>query len=469
MTLKISKNNAAVAAVAVVLMAVTACVAAGPFGLGQAMAITLAMAVACAVPLGVYGSRPWATRGGLWLLLAVCAVVAWCGIADVWSWTIGSGAPISHPKLYADDHHYYEWALRHYDGSGEPLEVMFPGFPLLMVGLWHLFGVSVVWPVAMNVSFTLLAMVAAAATAHRMLGSRVAVGGAMAAVVTIALSAVLTFFISQGIRIQKEAIVYLAIALTGYSLAGLRDCRLTRRDAAIFALACVMLAFGRTTYLYFVALGVGMMAMTDLRRLWRPALLLGAVVLVLFVVGNHFAYYSIERHAMIVHGGDEMRAYYVADGAQRPYLNIIGNYFNYPVVKRVAMLPITMGVQFVIPLPWFQPGAGMSVDTLLPRMGYGWYAVGALAIFYFVAVSWRRRDCLGWWAWWLAASYAVIAYITAGSINRYILPFEPLMAVLATYVLCRAVEGRQRRALIWWCCGFALVLGAALCLCRVLS
>ncbi len=459
------KNHAPLAAVAAVLMAVTVVVSARAFDMADAMGITLAMAVACALPMCLYGSRQWSTRGGLWLLLVVGTAVSWCAIANVWDWTLGAGGTLAHPCLYADDHHYYEWALCRYDGSGEPLAVMFPGFPLLMVGLWRMFGLSVVWPVAMNVSFTLLAMVIAGGTARRMLSGRVQVSGQSVAVLTMALVALLTFFISQGIRVQKEALVYLAMSLVGYSLAGMRDRRVSKADAALFALACVMLAFGRTTYLYFVMLGVGMMALTDVRRLWRPALLLGGVALVLFVVGNHFAYYSIERHALIINGGDEMRAYYVADGAQRPYLNVIGNYFNYPVLRRVAMLPLTMGVQFMIPLPWLHHGVAASVDTLLPRLGYGWYAVGALAIFYFVAVSWNRRQCLGWWPWWLAVSYAVIAYITAGSVNRYILPFEPMMAVLAAYVLCRAADGCQRRALLAWLVGFAVVVAAALCVC----
>ncbi len=453
------------AAVAMALMVVTATASAKVFGMDDGLRITLAMTVACVVPLVAYGSRRWATRGGLWLMLAVGTVVAWCGIADVWSWTLGSGAPLAHPQLFADDRHYYEWALYHFDGSGEPLDVMFPGFPLLMVGLWRLFGVSVAWPVAMNVSFTLLAMVVAAATARRMLTGKVSTSGQTVAVLTMATTGLLSFFISQGIRIQKEAIVYLAIVLVGYSLAGLRDCHLTRRDTAIFIVACVMLAFGRTTYLYFVMLGVGMMAMTDVRRLWRPALTMGTVAILLFVVGNHFAYYSIERHVVIVNGGNAMRECYVADGAQQPYLNLIGDYFNYPILKRLLMLPLTMGVQFMIPLPWLHPGVAVSIDTLLPRLGYGWYAVGAMAIFYFFAVSWRRRDCLGWWPWWLAASYAVIAYITAGSVNRYILPFEPLMAVLATYVLCRAADGCQRKALVAWLVGFAVVIAVALGVC----
>ncbi len=450
------------AAVAVAAGLTAAC---AQFGLADGCKITLAMTVACALPMWTYASRSWATRCGMWTLLAISVVVAGCSIYNIWDWTLHSGGTLAHPVLRADDSHYYEWALYHFDGSGQNLPVMFPGLPVLMMGLWSLLGVSVVWPMAMNAAFVLAAVVTAGAVARRMLDGRVSASGPTVAVVAMAMTGVLAYFVSQGIRIQKEAMVYLSIGMVGYALAGLRrGDRFTGADWWAFALACVILAFGRTTYLYFVIMGVAMMWAGNARSQWRTAAALAVVAAVLMAVGNHFAYYSVERHVIIVNGGNEMREAYINDGAQAPYLRLIGDYFNYPKLLRAAMLPLTLAVQFIIPFPWLK-SAVASVDTVLPRLSYGWYAVGAMAIFYFVAVSWRKRDNLGLWAWWLAASYAAIAYITAGSISRYVLPFEPLMATLATYVMCRAVEGRQRKTLLGWMAAFAVVLGAALAVC----
>ena len=457
-------------AMAAAIIAATAMAAASTqFGLADGSKITLAMTVACALPMWAYASRSWATRGGLWALLAISAVVAGCSMYNIWDWTLHSGGTLAHPVLRADDSHYYEWALYHFDGSGQNLPVMFPGLPVLMMGLWSLLGVSVVWPMAMNAAFVLAAVVTAGAVARRVLEGRVSASGPAVAVVAMVMTGVLAYFVSQGIRIQKEAMVYLAIGLTGYALAGLRRSdSFTAADWWAYALACVILAFGRTTYLYFVIMGVAMMWAGNARRHWRTAAVLVAVAAALMAVGNHFAYYSVERHVIIVNGGNEMREAYINDGAQAPYLRLIGDYFNYPKLLRAAMLPLTLAVQFIIPFPWLK-SAVVSVDTVLPRLAYGWYAVGAMAIFYFVAVSWRKRDNLGLWAWWLAASYAAIAYITAGSISRYVLPFEPLMATLATYVLCRAAEGRQRKALAGWLAAFAVVLGAALAVCSLVA
>lgn len=451
---------AATLAVAAALVAASA-----QFGLADGSKITAAMTVACALPMWVYARRSWATRGGMWVMLAIAVMVAGCSMYNIWDWTLHSGGTLAHPVLRADDSHYYEWALYHFDGSGQNLPVMFPGLPVLMMGLWSLLGVSVAWPMAMNAAFVLAAVVTAGAVARRMLEGRVSASGPTVAVTAMVMTGVLAYFVSQGIRIQKEAMVYLAIGLVGYALAGMRRAdRFTAADWWAYALACLILAFGRTTYLYFVMMGVAMMWAGNARSHWRTAAAMMVVAVALMALGNHFAYYSVERHVVIVNGGNEMREAYINDGAQAPYLRLIGDYFNYPKLLRAAMLPLTLAVQFIIPFPWLK-GAVVSVDTVLPRLAYGWYAVGAMAVFYFVAVAWRKRDSLGLWAWWLAASYAAIAYITAGSISRYVLPFEPLMATLATYVLCRACEGRQRKALVWWLAAFAVVLGATLAVC----
>ena len=72
---------------------------------------------------------------------------------------------------------------------------------------------------------------------------------------------------------------------------------------------------------------------------------------------------------------------------------------------------------------------------------------------------------MGAWAWWPAVAFAVMAYVMAGSIARYVLPIEPLFVPVAMFVVCNLAEGRWRRPFKVWCIVFALMLALALTVC----
>ena len=130
------------------------------------------------------------------------------------------------------------------------------------------------------------------------------------------------------------------------------------------------------------------------------------------------------------------------------------------------MLPLTMSVQFIIPLPW-NYYEHQSFLNLLSRMTWGWYLVGGTALFYFAVISWRRRENMGAWPWWPAISFAAMAYVMAGSTARYVLPIEPLFVPVAMFVFCRLAEGQWRRQYKLWCVVFIVLTVAALVVCHL--
>ena len=133
------------------------------------------------------------------------------------------------------------------------------------------------------------------------------------------------------------------------------------------------------------------------------------------------------------------------------------------------MLPLTMAVQFFIPFPWLISEEPVLANYIC-RITFGWYLLGGIALFYYLFMSWRRHENMGAWAWWPAVIYAIIAYVMAGSMARYVVPFQPLFVPVAMFVLCRLYEdNRWRKPFKCWAIGFILALVVVLAICYELQ
>lgn len=452
-------------ALALVILAV---VASRHFGLADGLRITAAYGVAYAVPR-ITLSR---SKGASWQACMVLFVLAVALIAVEYArlerWTLFDEFSLQMPNLSGDSRNYYKWALNKYNGSVEPGRVMFPGFPLIMVGLWKVFGLNVVWPQALNLMFTLTTVVLTGMTTRRLLAHRVSQSPQALTTIAMVLSCLLAYFLMLSSNMLKEGSICCAMAMAGFSLSALAADDVERhrwvRDMLLFVLACLLIAMVRTTFLYFIALGVVVMGLPKWRRDWRAAAVMLAVVALMLVLGNHLSSYSLNRHAEIASGGWNMQRFYVTSESQQFYHDLLNYYFLYSTWHKLLMLPLTMSVQFIIPFPWIYY-ENQSFLNLLSRMTYGWYFVGGTALFYYLFISWRRGQGMGVWPWWPAAAFAVIAYVMAGSVARYVIPIEPLFVPVAVYVLCRLAEGRWRKAYIVWTIFFIILVASALLLC----
>lgn len=452
----------------VILLAVLAGISLSIFRAGDAIAVTSSLAVAYAVPRLLYTSRSWSTHTGRIVFAMLGLLMVGLAVLTIWNITVSHGLPLSHPYLSSDDKLYYLWARHYFDGSCPAPKTAFIGFPLLMLGLWKVLGMSVVWPLAMNVMFTLTTVVVAAAITVRLLRYRVTCSDRWLGTLGLCLTATLMFFVSQGLRIQKESMIYFSMALIGFVLAAMNqrkdhEQRLTWHDIALWTLACVLISLGRTTYLYFVALGLAILGVTYWRSNLRKVAWLAVIVVVTFILGNILANYSVDGHLDIVKGGYFMQKQYLGNKVQQPYLDLIGKYFYYPVWQRLLILPLACCVQFIIPFPWVYND--FSILNILPRIAWGWYAIGGIGLFYYFFMSWRRDMNLGAWAWWPAAIFVIIAYVIAGTVSRYILPVEPLLVPLAVYVIARLRDGIMRRTFKWWAIVYVVILIVTLIVC----
>ena len=388
----------------VIAFAVLGVVASSHFGMADGARITMAYLIAYLIPkIVLTRARGTSTAASVVLLVLTIALMALSYI-NLLEWTSVDGYDLEVPNIKNDARGYYKWALYHYDGRVDPHYIVFKGFPLMMLMSWKLLGLSVIWPQAMNMMFTLTSVVLTGMTTRRLLTGRVSMPMNTLLTGSMLLTCLLSYYLLSGISILKEASVFLAISMSGYALSSMASVDEERhhpwRDLLIFILACVLMAFVRTTFLYFIAIGVVLMALPHWRRDWIMALGMILIILIMLNAGNYFAAYSFEQHANIANGGWDMQLTYSEDNnpSRAAYRKLIGYYFLYSPWHKFFMLPLTLSLQFIAPFPWQAVGEDNIIFNHIMRFSYGWYALGGMALFYYLFISWRRQDNMGMWS-----------------------------------------------------------------------
>lgn len=452
----------ALSLLAIVLAAITV----SAFGMADGLAIVAALSVAWALPYAVARRSSWWTSGASIALCAVSLIVAASAVYYMWHTTIGCGATLEMPKLDSDASKYYNWALHYYDGRCPEPRTTFFGFPIAMLLLWKVLGVSIVWPVAMNVSLTITSIAMGAALAASFVRGRDLIAPATAATLTIALLALHGYFLSQGYVVQKEALVYVSMTMVAMGLFRINDTHCNRRQAitgvALYTLACIILALVRAKYINFAAFGVALLAVARWRTCWRSIASLVAVTFATWLMGMYCSTtYTVAQQVGNVVGGEYITLSMGVDtGIQASYLGYMDGYFCLAAWKKVLLLPFTCGTQYIIPFPW---GAESNDWTsVFPRVRLGWYLCGGLAMCYYAILSWRKGTHLGLVAWWPVVCAMGISYICAGTVSRYILPYQPMLTAIAVYVLAHIWTNRHRRPLATAYAAYAIILITAL-------
>ncbi len=436
----------------------------GTEGIGLACGLGLAYAVPRALYARISGGEPW---GALVMSVSGIMLVIWA-FSNIYGWTHEVGRTLANPDLHCDDALYFRWALNHFDGSVAEPQTKFVGFPLMILLSWRLFGASIVWPIAINVSLTLLTIVVSGQMAGRVLARRLTATRTQVTVLTMLGVAVLGYFMSHGPMLLKEPLTYFSVALAAYALARMKSLDAAHdgpvwRDVVCYTVAVMVMAVTRMSVVYFLMIGV-LLTLADNRKMWRYAAALLAVSVVGVGLGVYWSNgFGSEVQMRIVAGTDIMKEIYLAHGA---YGEMMSHYFQQPMWQRLLLLPVTCAVQFFIPFPWpsAETAETLSVSLLATRFQWVWYAVAGLALFYLFTQSYKKQS-LGWWALWPFVSIAVVAFVTSGSVSRYTLPFQPLFVTIAVWVVCKYREGQWRGTFRIWCACYAMVVAAVLAYC----
>lgn len=455
----------------------------GTSGVGLACGL----GVAYVVPRWLYARLSGGeTRGGIVLMVAGLLLVVWA-FRNIYGWTLAEGHSFADPVLRCDDKGYYLWALHYYDGSVPEPDTKFVGYPLMILMSWKLLGHSIVWPIAINVMLTLLTVVLTGQTAGRALAGRVQADRGTITFLAMLVTSLLGFFMSHAAMMLKEPLTYFAVALAAYAIARMKEMDEDSRgsvwhDIALFTIAVALMSIARTSVIYFLVAGV-IITFFDNKDMWRYACTLLGIALIGMGMGIYWSNgFSMEVQMRILAttdtGGDIMKTIYQARGI---YGEMMSDYFFLPVWQKLLLLPVTCTLQLFIPFPWVDNEV-LDVWSVATRFQLVWYAVAGVSLYYLFVLAWKKIN-LGWWAMWPFVCAAAVAFTTSGTVSRYILPYEPLFATIAVWVLLKYHEATTpneddkqqkgtthhkdniRRSFNLWCAAYAVTVTITLIIC----
>lgn len=414
---------------------------------------------------------------GQWVLFSVTMLLSVGIIFNLWYFTSYSGGTLESPILHnADASRLFKCALSFYNtGSGIP-DVPYSAFPFVVGMLWRVTGVNILVPLLLNFILTLIAILLSGAISIRLLNSKISyseipLAGSLAMLKTGACC----YYIGCGTVILKEPSIYVGVGLILLVFARFMneeaDSRISIKDLIFFAVGTSILAFNRIGFLYIVL--VGLILFITKRQL-KMILVLSVILITFIGLGYMVSHNGPSRDINIISGGPAMEYNYLDDtpnSSHAAFNKEMQGYFDSSVWEKISDLPYTMSVQYFVPFPWnFRNSIEFGPSQAYSHMGFSWYCVGGIMFFFFL-YSWRYtpRIKLGRWSLFCLVSFMVPAYLFAGAVSRYWLPFIPAYVSIATYVCIRLKEGQGRKPFFFWSLSYGLIVTMVLITCYYIT
>ena len=439
------------------------------FGIKVGAIVTLSFCLAYAVPRYWYVTRKHATAFGQLVLVMLWVFLLMIAIHDIDYGLSGVGT-LREPMLTADAWGYHRKALRIYEDWNYLFqnERMHWGLPLFLVGVWKIFGASLIYTLASLMMLSMCTMVLSSCMVVRALRGRIQQSVRWIGTAAMGCALLLLYLHSQEIRIQKECLCAFSMTLCGYALAGwLEKERASKyaglKDVLIFGLGLVIMGFTRPSVMIAFAIGPVLLTIFARGRGWGRCLAMMGVfsslyVLIVLQVSAFFGDYVDD-------GGDKLILpiqffwfpNHMALGA------LIGDYFTFAWWQKALLLPVTATVQYLTPFMWGLEG--YDFGEMVCRQTWGWYCVGGLAVFYVLFLSYRRQWQLGGWTLWALMCYAMPAYVVAGTLARYSLIFQPLVIPMTVMAISVAMHAEWRKLFNYYVLVYVVCLVLALGAC----
>ena len=409
----------------------------------------------------------WCTRKAAWILWGASVVMTVGVIVNchyyVHIWGCGDAA---RPILMNLDHWsawnnaLYNLGVDHAVQSDWPAEGYGRFIGLVMGGT----AVDIAIPLLFNcfcvlATIALTAAIAAHCTADRPNRSKTALWA-------IVLMTLMVDLIASGAGLLKDAPVSLATALTAWAALRMRLKSNVLLPLAAVAAAIFITFYVRPNYLTVLIVIVPAMCSRSTRNIGLAAIVVAACVILLAYAHIERAAATVQEHfsAELITGLDDSDF----EPQHAAYYEIFSFYFSAPLWKRLLLLPIAMGVQFLIPLPWNWAGnLAFGPFVAIAYFGFCRYFTGLLVAFYLFTTLRRRQITLALRLCLVGLLfYAGAAYIYGGTVSRYGIPLLCLLVPCAAELWARRREHPALRAwLIIGGCGVATALIA----CYILS
>ncbi|MCM1006208.1 MAG: hypothetical protein NC402_07935 [Prevotella sp.] len=383
------------------------------------------------------------------IIVTLLTALMFVGISvNMAGWLRVEGSSWEHPGFapWSDSSIIYLIAQELYEGK--PSADFVPtGYPRIIIAFFNLFGQGVLAPLLLNalcmsLSACLAGKVCAALCPAEDMRRRVWFG--------ILLFAIIPSVAYYGTLLLKEALITLGVSLFALILADLYRGRLrlgsltgaaigalllmlTRHHVALMLIVCALICYARAAY---------KKAGTQAGRFNT----LSVILLLCFVSIQGGRCFRGNRDFVLLdtsnaEGNSQTMATY--DTAEH-YSSLFGNYYAKKPLERTVYLPLTVSAQYFPPFPWnYTRDKALGAFVPVAHLSLLWYIVGGLVFGYFAMCIYRKKASGGLQAWALmwALCYIGTAYMSAGTVPRYYLPFMALCIPMALQTVLSVKRG----------------------------
>ena len=416
------------------------------------------------ITLFVYRKVCPETAAGRWILLAVWTILGIGFALNVWYYTTYSGGTLEAPVVTRDALNIWTQIQNLYH-TGNTKGGTMADYARLIYYL-NIGGTPTVNSyIVLSILSLLLTMIFTGAFAAYASGSSDLTSRRRISTMTMLLMACITHFIGRGDLFTKDIICCLIMSLALYAIA-----RLTDRNKpwiSIIILACCGVAayYARPHLLIFSCIAFFLLCFVTPRK----NMIIPVVVILLFIL---LYWLSMQKSyvTFLVNNDGTTEFSLVDDNEKRmaAFSQVIPDYENAGILRKILYLPFTMAVQFLIPLPWSTGDLIEYGPTLaIARFTYPWYLIGGIIIFYLIRCIRRSPKGIMLAALFGLIATAATAYVTGGTVSRYCLLWLPALVPCAAWVLTSG-RYKEKDFRIWaWIYGSVLVIGliiVAVCL-----
>ena len=448
--------------------------AADPLAMDYASRLSLGFALTAIIGMGasrLIFRKLWSEP--LCLVLAGLLALMFIGVAvNMAGYLMVPGASWESPALSRDPAYAYSLALLELK-SPEAYGSFNGGYPLLLALLFRVGGTSLLLPLAVNVLAMFFSAAICARVCTLLLAGRTHWAPSRIAWIAALLFALIPNVAYMGTMLMKDALLTLGVSLFILFLAQLYTGKFTLSGILCCAAGSLLVMLLRSPYGWVLLLGVimvGVHALIQKRSITAGptqwGLMFGLICCMAIVSGgSHYRSYS---DTQLFNPADptQTRRNMLSAEVQKAGAPLFDGYYAASPLERAAYLPVTAAMQFLTPLPWnYSRDAQMGRFVPWARVSVLWYLVGGLALAYFAMCIWKRGSrggLLPWSLWWLAC-YLGAAFVSAGTVARYYLPFMAAMVPMAVWVLYalanQLIRGRYFRK---YCLVYGVLLIAGL-------
>lgn len=391
-----------------------------------------------AASLAVTAYMPYASRGATVTMAVVTLLLGIGVILNAWFYTTYLGGTPGHPVLVnVDCYRWWNDALYHIGYPGEKACHSNGLYGYVLAGVLWLFGVSVGTALLWSMSLIVAGVLLTGLLTYRLTES------GKTAVTSMIATASVCYWLSMGTLILKDAFVIDAMLIGAVGLT-------TKDNKAYYvwiASAAVMLALTRPSCLALLFMGLLLLVRRD-ERMW------GRIVITAVIFGVMWSLpvlYGQLGHLKVSFSHQDAAGYSYTAPQQMALFNMIGNYPELPLYKKMLYLPLSAGVQFFIPFVWTMArDIPFGLTEAWAHIGFPWYVFGFCTMYFLIGQRRNYSSPTYRMAVWAVICWLVPCFLLGGTVSRYGLPFVALMSpAVATVIM---TQYRNKSFYGWLCC-----------------